>query len=94
MAHARIMAKRSIENPGAPPRFKMALLTWAAAFPLLTALNVLFGPQLAALPLPVRTLLLTGLLVGLLTYVIMPHLTRWCADWLLLPSAAGGRDSP
>ena len=88
------MAKRSIENPGAPPRFKMALLTWAAAFPLLTALNVLFGPQLAALPLPVRTLLLTGLLVGLLTYVIMPRLTRWCADWLLLPSAAGGRDSP
>ena len=66
----------------APPRYKMALLTWAAAFPLLTAVNVLLRPVLVILPLPGRTLLMTGLLVGLLTYIIMPRLTRLCAAWL------------
>ena len=73
-----------------PPRYKMALLTWAAAFPLLTAVNVFLGPLLVTLPLPGRTLLMTGLLIGLLTYVIMPRLTRLCAAWLA-PSGAHGR---
>ncbi len=83
--------QRSFDHPVVPPRYKMVLLTWAAAFPVLTVLNLLFGPQLAALPLPARTLLVTGLLITLLTYVIMPRLTRWCADWLLCPSASGGQ---
>ena len=82
--------KRPIDNPDSPPRYKMALLTWAGAFPLLTAVNVLLGPVLGALPLPGRTLLITGILIGLLTYVIMPRLTRLCATWLA-PSGARGR---
>lgn len=69
-------------DANAPPRYKVALLTWAAAFPLLTALNVLLRPLLSVLPLPGRTLLLTGLLISLLTYVILPRLTRLCASWL------------
>lgn len=77
-------------NPTAPPRYKIALLTWAAAFPVLTAVNVLLAPVLARLPLPGRTLLMTGLLVGLLTYVIMPRLTRIFAAWLS-PSTAPAR---
>jgi antibiotic biosynthesis monooxygenase (ABM) superfamily enzyme len=86
----KAMHTRSIANPVSPSRYKTALLTWAAAFPLLTAVNVLFGPQLAALPLPVRTFLLTGMLIGLLTYVIMPRLSQWCASWLLLPGSERG----
>lgn len=76
----------------APPRYKIALLTWAAAFPVLTAVNVLLGPVLTALPLPGRTLLMTGLLVGLLTYAIMPRLTRLFAAWLS-PAELGRRPS-
>lgn len=41
----------------APPRYKIALLTWAAAFPVLTTVNLLLGPVLMVLPLPGRTLL-------------------------------------
>ena len=77
----------------APPRYKLALLTWAAAFPLLTAVNVLLGPILVRLPLPGRTLLMTGLLVGLLTYVIMPRLTRIFATWLSPSTAPAGSRS-
>jgi antibiotic biosynthesis monooxygenase (ABM) superfamily enzyme len=73
----RMLRIRSGANPASPPRYKTALLTWAAAFTLLTTVNVLFGPQLAALPLPVRTFLLTGMLVNLLTYVVMPRLSQW-----------------
>ena len=76
----------------APPRYKMALLTWAGAFPLLTAVNVLLSPVLVALPLPGRTLLITGLLIGLLTYVIMPRLTRLCATWLSSSGVRAGQD--
>jgi uncharacterized protein len=79
-------------NPASPPRYKVALLTWAAVFPLLTAANVVFGPVLALLPLPARTLLLTGLVVGVTTYVVMPRLTQWCAGWLTPLSARKGQD--
>jgi antibiotic biosynthesis monooxygenase (ABM) superfamily enzyme len=60
----------------------MALLTWVAAFPLLTFVNILLGPILAVLPLPARTLLMTGILVSVLTYVVLPRLTRIFAPWL------------
>jgi hypothetical protein len=82
----------STTNPASPPRYKVALLTWATVFPLLTAANVLFGPVLALLPLPARTLLLTGLVVGLTTYVVMPRLTQWFAGWLTPLSNRRGQD--
>jgi antibiotic biosynthesis monooxygenase (ABM) superfamily enzyme len=81
IAH-RSMLTRNVDKPDSSPRYKTALLTWAAAFPLLTALNVILQPLLAALPLPGRTFLLTGLLISLLTYVILPRLTRLCTNWL------------
>jgi hypothetical protein len=86
--------RHGLDAPASPPRYKMTLLTWAAAFLLLTAANVLLRPLLAVLLLPGRPLLLTGLMVGLLTYVIMPRLTQLCASWLALPSAAVGQDQP
>jgi antibiotic biosynthesis monooxygenase (ABM) superfamily enzyme len=81
-----------VNDAKSPPRYKLALLTWAAAFPLMTALTMLLGWLLNALPLPGRTLLMTGLLIGLLTYVIMPRLTRLCAAWLSSSDVAGGED--
>jgi antibiotic biosynthesis monooxygenase (ABM) superfamily enzyme len=87
-----IVRKRNVTNPASPPRYKIALLTWAGVFTLLTAANVVFGPLLALLPLPARTLLLTGLVVGLMTYIVMPRLTRWCAGWLISPSGARSQD--
>ena len=61
---------------------RSALLTWIAIWPLITALLTLGEPVLAALPLPLRTLLLTGVLVPLMSFIVMPRLTR-LADTLL-----------
>lgn len=65
-----------------PPRYKMALITWLAIFPLIVGINILFGSVLNALPLLLRSLILTVVLVFLMTYVVMPRMTRLFARWL------------
>ncbi len=71
-------------RPGepAPPRYKMVVVTWLAVYPLITLILVLFGPVLGLLPMLVRTLVLTVLMVTLMTYVIMPRMTRLFSFWL------------
>ncbi len=71
-------------RPGepAPPRYKMAVVTWLAVYPLITLILVLLGPVLGLLPMLVRTLVLTALMVTLMTYVIMPRMTRLFSFWL------------
>ena len=65
-----------------PPRYKMAVVTWLAVFPTITAIFLLLSPILTALPLLLRTLLLTLIMVSLMTYVVMPRMTRLFSFWL------------
>lgn len=65
-----------------PPRYKLFLLTWLAIYPLITAILHLFGRYLSLLPLPLRTLILTGVLVYLMTYWVMPKLMKLFRNWL------------
>ncbi len=65
-----------------PPRYKMALITWLAIFPLISGINALFGPVLNHLPPLIRSLVLTAVLVPLMTYLVMPRMTRLFARWL------------
>jgi antibiotic biosynthesis monooxygenase (ABM) superfamily enzyme len=74
-------AQRSA-RAAAPPRYKLALLTWAGAYALITAMLAVLGPTMAAWPLPVRTLLLSVVMVGGLTWLVMPRLTRLFGPWL------------
>ena len=66
----------------APPRYKMALVTWLAVFPTVLIIFTLFGPLLNLLPMVLRTLLFTLTMVSLMTYVIMPRMTRLFSFWL------------
>lgn len=65
-----------------PPRYKMALLTWLAIFPLIIGINLLFGAWLTPLPMVLRSLVLSITLVWLMTYVVMPRMTRLFTRWL------------
>ncbi|WP_334151740.1 hypothetical protein [Microbacterium sp.] len=65
-----------------PPRWKMAIITWLAVYPLITALLLLLGPLILGLPIPVITLILSVTLVALLSFVVMPLLTRAFQPWL------------
>jgi antibiotic biosynthesis monooxygenase (ABM) superfamily enzyme len=60
----------------APPRWKMFLVTLAAIVPLVLLMNVLVLPVLAGWPMLARVLVFSGTLTGLMTWVVMPRITR------------------
>jgi uncharacterized protein len=71
-------------KPGepAPPRYKMVIVTWLGVFPIVTIIFSMFGHWLNLLPTLVRTLVFTAVMVTLMTYVVMPRLTRLFSFWL------------
>ena len=74
------------ELPGrtapAPPKWKMWVVTLAAVFPLALVFNLVVVPHLGAAPLVLRTLALSICLTGLMTWLVMPRLTRLLEGWL------------
>lgn len=67
---------------GHPPRYKMAMVTWLALFPAVTLIFWLFGDVLANLPLLLRTFAVTFVVVLLMSWVLMPRMTRLFQAWL------------
>jgi antibiotic biosynthesis monooxygenase (ABM) superfamily enzyme len=65
-----------------PPRHKMALLTWAGAWAMITLILFALGPAMATWPLALRTLVISVLMVLTLTWVVIPTLTLVFAGWL------------
>ena len=60
----------------------LILLMWLAAFLIVMGLFVFFGEQLESLPLTLRVLVITGVLVALMTQVVMPGLNLMFASLL------------
>jgi antibiotic biosynthesis monooxygenase (ABM) superfamily enzyme len=79
------MSNRTAQHtrPSAPPRYKLAVLSWAGAYGLITLIIWLLGPAMAGWPLMLRTLLISVLMAGALTWVVLPALTRLFRGWLL-----------
>ena len=69
-------------TPPGPPRWKLAVLTFAGIYPLLLAVLPTFGALLADWPMPLRTAAVAGLLVTLMVFGVMPVLRRVFAEWL------------
>jgi antibiotic biosynthesis monooxygenase (ABM) superfamily enzyme len=69
-----------------PPPYKQFLLTLSVIFPLTLLVPWALQPLFKVVPiigLPgVRHFASVAVIVGLMTYVIMPHYTRLVADWL------------
>jgi antibiotic biosynthesis monooxygenase (ABM) superfamily enzyme len=70
------------QPPVPPPRHKMAILTWPGAWALITLILWALGPAMDTWPLPLRTLVVSVLMVVGLTWVVIPYLTRTFAGWL------------
>jgi uncharacterized protein len=65
-----------------PPRWKMWLVSLVAVYPLVLAFQVLVVPRMARLPLPLRALVFPLVLLTLITFVVMPMVTRALRRWL------------
>lgn len=66
-----------------PPRWKMWLVSLVAVYPLVLAFQVLVVPRMVGLPLPLRALLFPLVLLTLMTFVVMPVVTRVLRRWLV-----------
>jgi antibiotic biosynthesis monooxygenase (ABM) superfamily enzyme len=69
-------------QPGQPPRWKIAVVTWLGIFPTVYLLFLLLGDILAPWPLLARIFLLTLLVVAVMTWGVAPRLTRLLRPWL------------
>ncbi len=69
-----------------PVRWKQYLVTWSAIYPLALGVPLLVVPALRMLGLPVNNLLttlaVTGVVVFLMVYVVMPRYTQLIHRWL------------
>jgi antibiotic biosynthesis monooxygenase (ABM) superfamily enzyme len=89
------MSNRTAQQtpPVAPPRYKLALVTWAGAYGVITLILDLLGSTMAGWPLMLRTLLISVLMVTALTWIVLPALTRLFRAWLLAATPARAQDS-
>lgn len=65
-----------------PARFKMSVVSWLGIYPSVLLVGIVLNALLPAAPGWLNVALNTGLVVPLMTYVVMPRLTRLFKQWL------------
>ncbi|MEZ3161413.1 antibiotic biosynthesis monooxygenase [Microbacterium sp. BWT-B31] len=70
--------------PAAPPRWKQTVTIWLGFFPvnLLGSWALGFVPGFSAWPLVLRVLVTTALFTPIMTYAVLPWVTRMLRPWL------------
>ncbi len=71
-----------IPSHAAPNRHKMALVLIVVVFSLLFSINLAFGQWLNVLPLALKLAVMVTGQVLLMTYLVMPMVTRLLKGWL------------
>jgi uncharacterized protein len=65
-----------------PPRWKTWLVSTVVIWALLTAITITTGPLLSPLPLPMRFAIVVPTVGAVMTWIVMPILTRLLSRWL------------
>lgn len=65
-----------------PPRWKMFLVAWLAAWAIVWILDIVYAPIIAPLFVGLRAMLFTVVIIGLMTFVVMPFLTKVLSTFL------------
>jgi antibiotic biosynthesis monooxygenase (ABM) superfamily enzyme len=71
-----------MENKKQPPKYKTAIMIWMVIYPTINLIFYVFGDVLNTFVLPLRTLILTLILVPLMVYVLLPVAGRILKGWL------------
>lgn len=85
--------------PAGPPRWKQAVVIFLSFLPTNLAAQALLLPWIGDWPLVLRVLTLTAVLIPIMTYLVLPFVTRrlqwWLegrrAPWRRRPGAGAGR---
>lgn len=72
----------ALPNVPPPPRYKMAAVSLLVVYPLSQGLGAASGPWLAPLPPLLRSLIVSVVMIVLMTWVVMPRVTRLFKGWL------------
>lgn len=65
-----------------PNRHKMAIVTWFVVYPIITILLIGLEPLLREVATPIRTLVLSSIMVPIMVYLAMPFATSQLESWL------------
>lgn len=65
-----------------PLVWKQALLTWVGLYPTVLVISYTVGLLIARWAIPARVVVTTGLSVGLMTWVVMPFVSKSFRGWL------------
>ena len=72
----------SVIVPAAPPRWKQAVTIWVGFFPVSLLAAVSLARLLTGLDVVLRTLVSTLVLTPIMTYLVLPAVTRVLQPWL------------
>lgn len=72
----------STRSPAQPPRWKQAVVILLAFTPVNLAAQALLLPLVGGWALPLRVLVLSVVLIPVMTYLVLPFVTRRLAWWL------------
>jgi len=72
----------SAQAPEAPPRWKMAIILMLVVYPMSLVMSHWLAPILEKMPLLIGSLLTSVFMVLLMTYVLVPPLTKLFEPWL------------
>ena len=64
------------------PKWKFSVMVWIAIYPAITLLTYLIGDKINNLPLPIKTLIMMGILVPLMIFVSLSILRKILGNWL------------
>lgn len=75
-AAAPVQPVQPVQPVPLPSVHMRVLLTWIAVFTALTVVQLAIGPYLAGFPMPLRTLVVTGVVVPAVVYALVPNLLK------------------
>ena len=76
------IAEPGVAPPPAPRRWKQAVTIWLGFFPVSLVAAYLLMPYLEGLNPALRTLISTLVLTPIMTYLVLPRVTRLLQPWL------------
>lgn len=73
----------SQSGPPKPPKaWKFALLVWCFIYPVITLLSMTLLPLMSSFPAPLKTLVMSLILVPLMAFLYIPFINKRFFNWL------------